>query len=118
MTPLTVDMILEIHGDVIAQDGGDSRVLSEANVHQMVFLANSIPDVYRRAAFALYSLCAYPPFCEGNERTARIVVERILLECDLYFAPDDDCITLLIAGISAYTMEPEDIERVLREHAQ
>jgi prophage maintenance system killer protein len=117
MTPLTVDLIIEIHAGVIAEDGGDARVLSEAGLHQMVFLANSIPDVYRRAAFALYSLCAYPPFRDGNERTAQSVAELVLGQENLHIAPGDDCMFPLITGIAAYTVEPEDIERVLRDRA-
>jgi len=117
MNPLTVDLVTGIHAGVIAQDGGDARVLSEAALHQMVFLANSIPDVYRRSAFALYSLCAYPPFRDGNERTARSVAEMVLGQENLHIASGDDCILPLIAGIAAYTVEPEDIERVLRDHA-
>jgi len=117
MTSLTVDQIIEIHAGVIAQDGGDERVLSEAALHQMVFLANRIPDVYRRAAFALYSLCAYPPFRDGNERTAQSVAELVLGQENLHITPGDDCTLPLIAGIAAYTVEPEDIERVLRDHA-
>ena len=117
MNPLTVDLIIEIHAGVITQDGGDARLLSEATLHQMVFLANSIPDMYRRAAFALYSLCAHPPFRDGNERTARSVAELVLGQENLHIASGDDCITPLIAGIAAYTVEPEDIERVLRDRA-
>ena len=117
MTPLTVDLIIEIHAGVIAEDGGDARVLSEAGLHQMVFLANSIPDVYRRAAFALYSLSAYPPFRDGNERTAQSVAELVLGQENLHIAMGDDCMFPLITGIAAYTVEPEDIERVLRDRA-
>jgi prophage maintenance system killer protein len=118
MTPLTVDLIVKIHAGIIAQDGGDARILSEATLHQMVFLANSIPEVYRRAAFALYSLCAYPPFRDGNERTAQSVALLVLGQENLHIAPGDDCITPLITGIAAYSVEPEEIEQVLRAHAQ
>ena len=117
MTALTVDQIIEIHAGVIAHDGGDSRILSEAALHQMVFYANGITDIYRRAAFALYSLCAYPPFREGNEQTAQVVMEQILLEGGLHLSPDANCIVPLIAGIATYTVEPEAIEQVLRTHA-
>ena len=88
MTVLTIDQIIEIHAGVIAHDGGDSRILSEAALHQMVFYANCITDIYRRAAFTLYSLCAYPPFREGNEQTAQVVMEQILLEGGLRLPPD------------------------------
>lgn len=118
MTVLTVDQIIQIHAGVIAHDGGDSRILSEAALHQMVFYANGITDSYRRAAFALYSLCAYPPFREGNEQTARVVMEQILLEGGLHLPSDANCIVPLIAGIAAYSVEPEEIELVLRAHAQ
>ena len=117
MNPLAVDLITRIHAGVIAQDDEDARVLSEAALHQMIFLANIIPDVYRRAAFVLYSLCAYPPFRDGNERTAQSVAELVLGQENLHITQGDDCIIPLIAGIAASTVEPEDIERVLRDHA-
>ena len=55
-----------------------SRIISEANLHQMVFRANLIPECVPRAAFIFYSLCAFPAFREGNFRTALAVTERVL----------------------------------------
>ena len=78
MEDLTVEQVMAIHNRVMVQEKGDCRVLSEANLHQMVFHANLIPDCVPRAAFIFYSLCAYPAFREGNSGTALAVTEQVL----------------------------------------
>jgi prophage maintenance system killer protein len=116
---LTVEGIIAVHAGVIAEsDGADARILSEANLHQLVFCANTMTDVYSRAAYVFFSLCAYPPFREGNEQTARRVTEHLLRKSGVHVALDERWIAPLVAGIAAITVEPEDIERVIREHAQ
>ncbi|MDO9034816.1 MAG: Fic family protein, partial [Methanoregula sp.] len=75
---LTVELVIAFHKQVMKTDGGDDRLLSEANLHQMVFSANRIDDIYQRAALAFFSLVAYPAFRDGNSRTARLVAEMIL----------------------------------------
>ena len=57
MQDLAVDQIIALHGEIIARDGGDGRLLSEGNLHQLVFRANLIPEPVPRAAFTFY--CSY-----------------------------------------------------------
>jgi len=78
MEDLTVELVMAVHTRIIERDGGDSRIISEANLHQMVFRANLIPECIPRAAFIFYSLCAYPAFREGNSGTALAVTELVL----------------------------------------
>jgi len=79
MVDLTVDEIIAIHSHLIAEKGGDSRVLSEAGLHQTVFQVNLPGDIFHKAAFVFFSFCAYPPFREGNVQTALCIVRKIFL---------------------------------------
>ena len=118
MNDLTVEQVIAIHKSIMISDGDDTRVLSEAYLHQLVFRANLIPGLFRRAAFVLYSIAAYPPFRDGNKRTARILAGQILMEEGYSIAPEDDGFFTLIHGVAAYEVEPEDIEYWLCKHAK
>jgi prophage maintenance system killer protein len=114
MDELTVEQILTLHTRIMAGEGGDARLLSEPNLHQLVFRANLVPDVFRRAAIVLFSLCAYPAFRDGNKRTAHALAGHILAQEQYLLAPDDTRVAGLLAGVASYTVEPEDIELWLR----
>jgi death-on-curing family protein len=119
MNDLTVEQIITIHKGIMTSDGDDALILSEANLHQLVFRANLIPQQFKRAAFVLYSIAAYPPFCDGNKRTARIIAGQILLEEGCHFIPEEDNrIFVLLHGVAAYEVEPEDIEDWLHKHTK
>ena len=118
MNDLTVEQVIAFHGQVMKTDGGDDRLLSEANLHQMVFLANRIDDIYQRAALVFFSLVAYPAFREGNSRTARLMVERILFYNGYTLEDGEDGMTALVQGIALFTVEQADVEEWLRLHAQ
>jgi hypothetical protein len=117
MQDLTLETIIAIHDRILAKDGGDSRILSEGNLHQLVFRANLIDDVRKRAAFVFYSLCVFPVFREGNRRTA-CRLTKIFLDSDADPA-DMLCEDLrgLAHGIDAFTVEIEDVEQFLLMHA-
>ncbi len=116
---LTVEQIIAFHDQVMKADGGDDRLLSEATLHQMVFLANRIDDSYQRAALVFYSLIAYPAFREGNSLTARLVAEMILNNggCSI-IKESEEGIADLVQGITSFTLEMEDIEAWLHSHAK
>jgi prophage maintenance system killer protein len=117
MDDLTVEQIVAIHAGIMTRDGGDARVLSEGNLHQLVFRANLLPDPITRAASALYSLCAYPAFRDGNKRTAQALSERILAEGGFSLPGDDPRCFALMQGVIDFTVEIEEIEQYLRNNA-
>ena len=118
MQDLLVDQIIASHAMIIAQDGGDSRLLSEGNLHQLVFRVNLIHETLPRAAFAFYSLVAYPAFREGNKKTAQELAVRILAEGGYEIdATDDNQIDHLAEGIISFSTELEDIEAWLAAHS-
>lgn len=119
MQELTVEEIVALHAGIIARDGGDNRIISEANLHQLVFRANLIGDPLPRAALVLYSLVAYPAFREGNERAALALATRILAnEGYTISAKDAADFGRLAEGVRAFTAEPEEIEAWLTVHAK
>ena len=118
MEDLTVEQVIAFHDRVMRTDGGDSRLLSEAGLHHMVFLANRIEDGYRRAALVFFSLCAYPAFREGNSRTAWLVAEMILNSKGYAFEARDEDMTDLVKGIASFTVEQADVEAWLHSHSK
>ncbi len=118
MQDLTVDGIVALHAAIIARDGGDSRIISEANLLQMVFRANLITDPLSRAALILYSLAAFPAFREGNRRIGQELAFRVLAEGGNTI-PEKHAAELgrLADGVAAFTVGPEDIEAWLAAHA-
>jgi prophage maintenance system killer protein len=111
MEDLTVAKVVAIHNRIIMREKGDCRVLSEANLHQLVFRANLIPECVPRAAFVFYSLCAYPAFREGNTGTALMVTEQVLASGGYRITGETAGIMALAEGIIAFTTEPKEIEQ-------
>jgi prophage maintenance system killer protein len=111
MQDLLVDQIIGLHTAIIARDGGDGRLLSEGNLHQLTFRANRIPDPVRRAAFCFYSLIAYPAFREGNETMARELAVSVLRDGGYNLDPTcNGTLDQLADGITGFTVELEDTE--------
>lgn len=119
MQDLTVDRIIALHDAIIARDGGDGRILSEGNLHQLVFRVNLLLEIIPRAAFCFYSLVAYPAFREGNIQAAEELAIQLLAEggygIDL---PERNGFIRLAEGINAFTTELEDVETWLFAHAK
>jgi prophage maintenance system killer protein len=111
MEDLTVEQVEAIHSRILEERKGDTRIISDANLHQMVFQANLIREVVARGAFIFYSLCAYPAFRQGNFRTALAVTERVLETEGYRITGDKAGIIALAEGIRGFTTEPEEIEQ-------
>jgi prophage maintenance system killer protein len=119
MQDIRVDQVIAVHAAIIEREGGDNRLLSEGNLHQMVFRANLIHDAVPRAAFVLYSTVAYPAFREGNSRLARKLATQILADGGYGIDPaDEEQIDRLEEGILSFTTELQDIGDWLTRHAR
>lgn len=117
MQNITVNTIISLHDRILKNDGGDCRIISEGNLHQLVFRANMTGDPISRAATVFWLLCAYPAFREGNRRTAYRLAETLLgTEGCRFDLPCGDVRTL-VQGIDAFTVEIEDVEQFLIGHA-
>ncbi|NMB78886.1 MAG: hypothetical protein GYA23_07295 [Methanomicrobiales archaeon] len=119
MQDLSVDRIIALHDTIIRRDGGDRRVLTEANLHQVVFQANLFSEVIPRAAFCFYALIAYPAFRQGNCRTAKALAEDVLSDNGYSFdSTGSEALTSLARGILDFSVEPEEIEAWMAAHAE
>ncbi|MGB7788397.1 Fic family protein [Methanoregula sp.] len=118
MDDLTIDDIIGIHSRLIAQVGGDARVLSEAGLHQIVFHVNLSADVFHKAAFVLFSFSAYPPFREGNVQTALCIIKKILDAEDYRIEFGDKELADLVKGVESFSLDIEDLEDQIRKYAQ
>ena len=118
MDNLTVEQVITFHRQIMENEGGDDRLLSEAGLHQIVFSANQIGDSYQKAALILFFLIAYPAFRDGNSRTARLVAEKILSASSCVLETGENELTDLVQGITGFTIEQADVEVWLRSHSQ
>ena len=117
MDDLTVEKIIEIHDEVIANYEGTSGLLSEATLDYLVYRLNREKRVLRRAALAMRAIGSQHPFIDGNKRTALIVSENILGQEGLYLNLDDDRIVEFMLGVASYKFRPEEIEQWIQDHA-
>ncbi len=118
MEDLTTGTVESLHREILRNSGGDTRIIAEAVLHQLVFRANTLPDCVDRAAFVFWYLCAYPAFREGNLRTACAVAEHVLASGMLRIAGPPEEIRTLAHGIATYRTEPEDVSAWMRDHVK
>jgi len=116
MKDISVEQVVAIHTRLMADEKGDSRILSLANLHQMVFSANLITEFLPRAAFMFYSLCAYPAFREGNLETAVAVTEEVLASEGFRITGERSGIMELATGVLAFRTDNSDIEAWLADN--
>jgi prophage maintenance system killer protein len=118
MEEFTVTTITGMHNRILAKDGGDDLIICEGILNEVVFQANLQEDRIPRAATVFWSLCAYPAFREGNRRTAYRLAEVILSTDDSPVSLPCNEMRALVQGITDYTIEIEDVERVLERHTK
>jgi prophage maintenance system killer protein len=118
MQDITLDTIIGMHDRIMEKDGGDDRIICEGILNEVVFQANLREDRIQQAATVFWSLCAYPAFREGNKRTGYRLAEMILSGDDSpLFLPCEE-LRSLVQGINAFSVEIEDVEKVLQYHAK
>jgi len=118
MSDLTVDDIIAIHSSIAAREGADSRMISEAVLHQVTVQVNLSADPFKKAAIILFSFSAYPPFREGNRETSVCLVKQIIENEGYWIDPERENLTGLVQGVESCSLETEDLEDWLRTHAQ
>lgn len=118
MKDLTVEQVEAVHRRLMEEQKGDTRVISEANLFQMVFRANLTDDVVLRASIVFWSLCAFPVFREGNERTALALAEQVLADNGYCIKGDSTALLVLAHRIQEFSAEPEDIDHWLIDNTR
>jgi prophage maintenance system killer protein len=118
MGELTVDHIIGLHRQILAGKDDDARVLSEANLHQLVFLVNAEKDPVQAASRAIFQIVAYPSFNDGNKRTASRIANEILEQAGYGLAGSDEELFALMQKLKDFAAEPEDITQWIQRNAR
>jgi death-on-curing protein len=119
---LTVDIVLEIHGEAIAQFGGsdglrDRALLESAIAAPQASFGGESPfsDVVEVAAAYLFYLCSNHPFIDGNKRAA-IGSCLIFLQLNgLKPQPDSDDWENLTLAVAAGALSRDEVTERLRK---
>jgi prophage maintenance system killer protein len=118
MEDLTVEQVEAVHRRLMEEAEGDIRIVSEANLFQMVFRANMTEDVVLRASLVFWSLCAFPAFREGNEKTALTLAEQVLADNGYCIRGDRSALLVLAQRIREFSAESEEIDQWLIDNTR
>jgi death-on-curing protein len=118
---LTVDIVLEIHGEAITQFGGsdglrDRALLESAIAAPQASFAGESPfrDTVEVAAAYLFYLCSNHPFIDGNKRAALGSCLIFLRLNGLKPKPDGDDWENLTLAVAAGVLNRDEVTERLR----
>lgn len=118
---LTVEIVLEIHAEAIAQFGGseglrDYALLESAIAAPQASFGGVSPfsDAVDVAAAYLFYLCSNHPFIDGNKRAALGACLVFLRLNGFTLAPDGDDWESLTLAVAASSLNRADVTATLR----
>lgn len=119
---LTVEIVLEIHAEAIAQFGGsdglrDRTLLESAVAAPQASFGGKSPfqDVIEVAAAYLFYLCSNHPFVDGNKRVALGACLVFLQLNGLTPAPDGDVWENLTLAVAAGALSRDEVTARLQK---
>ena len=119
---LTVDIVLEIHAEAIAQFGGseglrDRALLESAIAAPQASFGGESPftDAVDIAGAYLFYLCSNHPFLDGNKRAALGACLVFLQLNGFTPAPDSQDWENLTLAVAAGAMSRDDVTMTLRK---
>lgn len=119
---LTMEIVLEIHAEAIAQFGGsdglrDRALLESAIAAPQAIFGGESPfhDVIEVAAAYLFYLCSNHPFVDGNKRVALGSCLVFLQLNGLSPAPDADDWENLTLAVAAGVLSRDEVTARLRK---
>jgi len=120
---LTLEDVLEIHRQVIAETGGSASIrdvnLLDAAIHrpQASFAGLDLyPSLAEKAAALLHSLIMNHPFVDGNKRTAFTAADAFLRLNGWKFAAGEDDLFEFVIAIAEKQMPFEQIAPWIEAH--
>lgn len=117
---LTLDVILAIHEEQVAEHGGaegvrDIALVESALARPMNLAAYGEPDVPALAASLGYGLARNHPFVDGNKRTAFVAIETFLALNGIELtASDAECVVTMLQ-LAAGDLPEEALAAWLRD---
>ena len=91
----------------------ERAVINPAAIEGICWFWDPSKDVFGQAASAIWRICAYHPFVDGNKRTALATALRILNAAGLTL-PDDDSTYDVVVGAARGELSEEDVAVRLR----
>lgn len=118
---LSVEIVAEIHRDVLSAFGGGQGIRDASLLESAVaaprasFGGRSVfADVVEVAAAYLFYLCRNHPFVDGDKRTAMVAAIVFLRLNGLEPAPDSEAWEALVLGVASSKLDRERATRRLR----
>ena len=118
---LTVEIVLEIHAEAIAQFGGSEGLRDHALLESAVAAPQAsfggvspFSDTVDVAAAYLFYLCSNHPFIDGNKRAALGACLVFLRLNGFTLAPDGDDWESLTLAVAAGSLNRADVTATLR----
>jgi death on curing protein len=122
-TFLEVDQVLEIHGRMVRDFGGDPAVRdrglleSAVRIPQATFDGRLLhEDITSMAAAYLFHLCMNHPFVDGKTRTALATAEVFLLLNDRVLQAEDAAVEELTMALASSKASKEEVTVFFREN--
>jgi death-on-curing protein len=122
---LTLDEVLEIHRDQVAQYGGSEGVRDIGLLNSAIAMPTATfggqflhSDLYEMAAAYLFHLVQNHPFIDGNKRVGAASANVFLFLNDVHFAPDQDEFTELVLGVATGGVKKAEIAEFLRANSK
>jgi death on curing protein len=118
---LTVQTILAVHEDQLAEHGGavgvrDANMLESALARPLNLAAYGEPDAAALAAAYAYGIARNHPFVDGNKRSALVAAELFLLDNGYRMtASNIDCVLTFLA-LAAGELSEDSLAIWFRRH--
>jgi death-on-curing protein len=115
MEKLTEEKVIQIHDFLIEEMGGEPGIRDPATLSFIVDAINYEPDLFRKAAQALF-LADRHPFWDGQKRTAFELADLILRQTAIAFDRSDKAeIMRAMVRIAEYRCpEGEEIDAIAK----
>jgi death-on-curing protein len=115
MEELTDEKVVQIHDFLIEKMGGEPGIRDPATLFFIVEAINCEPDLFRKAAHALF-LADRHPFWDGQKRTAFELADLILRESGYRFDRTDraEIMRVMVRIADHKCPEGEEIDTIAR----
>jgi len=118
---LTVDIVKEIHGMVLAELGGSGGIRDEGLLHSAVAAPQAtyggespFADMPEVAAAYLFYICRNHPFIDGNKRAAMTAAIVFLRLNGIEPAPDSDKWETLVLDVASSKLDRDGTTKRLK----
>ena len=118
---LTVDIVKEIHGMVLAEFGGSGGIRDEGLLHSAVAAPQAtyggespFADMPEVASAYLFYICRNHPFIDGNKRAAMTAAIVFLRLNGIEPAPDSDKWETLVLDVASSKLDRDGTTKRLK----